>query len=170
MALLSQQQIKNWWNSQTSDADHAQIASAIAMAASGGDSAKVTPIPGTSDALLGLWQFRASDIINDPHLQLYGPPDFLLGHIGDQVLAAFNFSAGGSNWSPWPWYVDGAYLAFMSGNAPAPAPGPTFIFGQSQQDQWMLQWWTIIANWVEIFAPQLDADVNNLAAVLNGIG
>ncbi len=77
---------------------------AVALAESGGNvTATNHDANGTTD--YGLWQ------INSVHSS-YSPSKLLTPAYNAQ--AAYDISAGGSNWNPWSTYTSGAYLAQMA--------------------------------------------------------
>jgi Lysozyme like domain len=85
-----------------------QIASAIAMAESGGDSNSVNPGgPGDPEYSVGLWQIN---IAPNAH------PEYSAAQMKNPQLnaaAMFKISSSGTNWYPWGSYTNGSYKQFM---------------------------------------------------------
>lgn len=95
------------------------IAAAVAMAesdgypdAQGDPRGPFGPTPNGSSSSFGLWQ------INRPAHPHYDPAR-LLQDPRYNAQAAYEVSAGGTNWTPWTMYRNGRYLAFMPGGANA---------------------------------------------------
>jgi Lysozyme like domain len=99
-ANYSQQQLQSLWIQAGGNPNFALIASAIAMAESGGNPGAIdNDSNGTQDR--GLWQINSthgSQSVFDP-----------LGN----ARAAIAISSNGSNWQPWTTFNTGAYLKFM---------------------------------------------------------
>lgn len=86
---------------------NAQIAAAIAMAESGGDSNAINPGNANDpEYSVGLWQINIR-----AHPQ-YSKSSMLVPQ--NNALAMFAISSGGTNWSPWGTYTSGAYRSFLS--------------------------------------------------------
>jgi hypothetical protein len=94
-------QLKQLWIQNGGNPAAADIAAAVAMAESGGDSnATNSNTNGSTDR--GLWQ------INSVH----GSQSTF--DVTGNVKAAINISGNGTNWSPWVTYVSGAFRKFLS--------------------------------------------------------
>jgi hypothetical protein len=101
MATYSYAQLKQLWIQNGGNPAAADIAAAVALAESGGDSsASNTNSDGSTDR--GLWQ------INSVHGALS------TFDITGNVKAAIQVSNNGKNWSPWVTYVSGAFRKFLS--------------------------------------------------------
>jgi len=101
MATYSYAQLKQLWIQNGGNPAAADIAAAIALAESGGDStASNTNSDGSIDR--GFWQ------INSVHGALS------TFDITGNVKAAIQVSNNGKNWSPWVTYVSGAFRKFLS--------------------------------------------------------
>lgn len=96
----SQAQLQDLWVQAGGNPAKAQIASAIAMAESGGKT-NATDNDSNGSVDRGLWQ------INSVHgaLSTYSPLA--------NARAAVQLSANGTNWSPWVTFTSGAYLKYM---------------------------------------------------------
>lgn len=102
MAKFSKGQLETLWTTEGGKPGARQLAAAIALAESGGDSqAENHNTDGSIDR--GLWQ------INSVHgvLSTFSIPG--------NTLAAISISSDGSNWAPWTTYKTGAYKQFMTG-------------------------------------------------------
>lgn len=102
----------------------AVIATAIAMAESGGDDAILgdTSIQtGRWGPSVGIWQIRTlkSEYGTGSDRDLLA----LRGNVGRQAVAMRNISAGGTNWAPWTVYTKGTYQQYL-GQANQAAGGP----------------------------------------------
>ncbi|SRR6266852_6283942 len=103
----------------------ATIATAIAMAESGGDTNAINPgHPGDPEYSVGLWQ-----------INIRAHPEYSIARLKDpqqNATAMFAISSGGTNWNPWGTYTSGAYRAFLSratALAPTtPTPTPTTTY------------------------------------------
>jgi hypothetical protein len=84
-----------------------QIAIAVALAESGGNTKSHNPGNGTTDIedSYGLWQINVLAHSSYSPSSLYTP--LYNAH------AAYDISAGGTNWHPWGTYQTGRYLTFM---------------------------------------------------------
>lgn len=103
------------------------IATAIALAESGGDDTNIGDVSlqnGTWGPSVGLWQVRTlkaeTGSGSDRDIQA------LQGNPARQARAMFNISEQGKNWSPWTVYTKGIYTKFM-GQATAAMTGGTPI-------------------------------------------
>lgn len=122
MPIYTQGQIKDIWTSNGGPPGAAQIASAIAMAESGGKSDAVNDDPATGDLSVGLWQINYFGDLGPQRTAEYGPLSWLKDHLDAQVFAAINISSDATDWTPWSTYNDGAYLTWMPGQ-PGATPG-----------------------------------------------
>jgi hypothetical protein len=117
MPTLSASEIKGYAVQAGITGQNATIATAIALAESGGDT-DVTHVNRNGSTDYGLWQ------INSVHSAL------LNGHNwrdpSDNAAMMFSISNGGKNWSPWSTYKSGAYLTHM---AAASAGADTSVTG-----------------------------------------
>lgn len=92
--------------------ENAILASAVAMAESGGNQAKVTR--DSDDESYGLWQINMLGSMGPARRALYGLKsnnDLLDPATNAHVMSAI--SAQGRNWSAWGAYTNGSYKAFM---------------------------------------------------------
>lgn len=106
MADYSYAQLKQLWIANGGSPAVADIAAAVAMAESGGDSsASNSNTDGSTDR--GLWQ------INSVHGSLS------TFDVTANTKAAIQISNNGKNWSPWVTFVSGAYKKFLSPTTPA---------------------------------------------------
>lgn len=84
-----------------------QIASAVAMAESGGNPNAVNPgHPGDPEYSVGLWQ-----------INIRAHPQYTEAQMKDPVQnakAMYAISSGGSNWNPWGTYTNGLYKQYMT--------------------------------------------------------
>lgn len=99
---LGKGQIMNLWTRAGGSAGKANLAAAVAMAESGGETtASNRNKNGTIDR--GLWQ------INSVHggLSTFSPTG--------NAKAAVKISSGGRNWTPWVAYTTGAYRQYLGG-------------------------------------------------------
>jgi hypothetical protein len=84
-----------------------QVASAIAMAESGGDSNLVNPgRSGDPEYSVGLWQVNIRAHPQYTEAQMKNPQL--------NAAAMFKISNGGTNWYPWGSYTNGSYKSFMT--------------------------------------------------------
>jgi hypothetical protein len=122
---FTQDQIKTLWAANVNSTS-ALIASAIAMAESGGTSTQIANIPATTAYCLGLWQVNFYNGLGVKREKLYGITTVeFLARPATQAFIAGKISTGGTNWTTWTTYRDGTYLKFMGGTAPrtsTPAP------------------------------------------------
>jgi hypothetical protein len=105
---LGKGQIASLWTREGGSAATANLAAAVAMAESGGNTdARNINTDGSIDR--GLWQ------INSIHgaLSTYSQ--------AGNARAAIKISSGGRNWSPWVAYKSGAYRRFLGGSSAVPA-------------------------------------------------
>jgi hypothetical protein len=101
MAKYTYAQLKQLWIQNGGNPAAADIAAAVALAESGGDSSATnTNTDGSTDR--GLWQ------INSVHGALS------TFDVTGNVKAAIQVSNNGANWSPWVTYVSGAFRKFLS--------------------------------------------------------
>src|ERR1700761_7898091 len=101
MAKYTYAQLKQLWILNGGNPAAADIAAAVALAESGGDSSATNSnTDGSTDR--GLWQ------INSVH----GAQSTF--DVTGNVKAAINISGNGTNWSPWVTYVSGAFRKFLS--------------------------------------------------------
>lgn len=102
MPVLSASQIAGYASKAGVTGQNVQIATAIALAESGGDTDKVSPQNRNGTYDFGTWQ------INGVH------KDLLASHNwrdpADNAAMMFIISNGGTNWKPWASYTSGAYL------------------------------------------------------------
>lgn len=113
MTILSSSAIA-WYAQQAGiTGTRLQVAVAIAMAESGGDTNALNA--SSIEYSVGLWQ-----------INLKAHPQYSLSQMQDpyqnaQAMAAI--SSGGKNWNPWSTYTNGSYLNFMKGNVNPISPG-----------------------------------------------
>jgi hypothetical protein len=110
----------------------AVIATAVALAESGGDDAILgdTSIQtGTWGPSVGIWQIRTvkSEYGTGSDRDLLA----LKGNIARQAQAMRNISSGGTNWTPWTVYTRGTYQQFL-GQAQGVAGGAATSGGVQQ--------------------------------------
>ena len=106
MTDYSYAQLKQLWIANGGSPAVADIAAAVAMAESGGDSSATNSnSDGSTDR--GLWQ------INSVHGSLS------TFDVTANTKAAIQISNNGKNWSPWVTFVSGAYKKFLSPTTPA---------------------------------------------------
>jgi hypothetical protein len=83
-----------------------QIASAIAMAESGGDQNAINPgHPGDPEYSVGLWQININAHTQYTAAQMKNPQL--------NAAAMYKISNGGTNWYPWGTYTNGSYKQYM---------------------------------------------------------
>ena len=103
----------------------ATIATAVALAESGGDDASLGDVSlenATWGPSVGVWQIRTEKAQTGTG----GDRDAqaLTGNLQRQALAMKNISSGGSNWTPWTTFTRGTYQQFI-GQAQSVATGGT---------------------------------------------
>ena len=122
MTILNQQQIRYYAQKAGLLGNALDIATAIAMAESGGDTNAVNPgSQFDKEFSVGLWQ-----------INVLAHPQYSLTQMKDptqNALAMYSISSGGNNWNPWGTYTNGSYKKFLSNiqgnNSPfAPAVFP----------------------------------------------
>lgn len=106
MARLSQSQIAQYAAGAGFRGNALNIAVAIAMAESGGNST-ATHLNTNGSIDYGLWQ------INSIHTQF--PANMLINDPAYNAYAAYTLSNGGANWTPWTTFNTGAYKQYLSG-------------------------------------------------------
>jgi hypothetical protein len=110
----------------------AVIATAVALAESGGDDAilgDTTIQTGKWGPSVGIWQIRTvkSEYGTGSDRDLLA----LRGNVGRQAQAMRNISAGGTNWTPWTVYTRGTYQQYL-GQAQGVAGGAATSGGVQQ--------------------------------------
>ncbi len=92
------------------------MAVAIGMAESGGNSGEVNNNPGTGDLSYGDWQINMLGGMGPSRRAQYGlsSNDALLDPYTN-ARVAYAMSGGGQNWDPWSTYKSGAYKSFLGG-------------------------------------------------------
>lgn len=112
MPTLSASQIAGYAVKAGVTGQNVAIATAIALAESGGDTDVVSPQNRNGTYDFGLWQ------VNEVH------KDLLASHNwrdpADNAAMMFEISNGGKNWSPWSTYKSGAYLTHLSAASVTP--------------------------------------------------
>lgn len=133
MPTYTQGQIQDIWTSNGGPPGAALIASAIAMAESGGLSDALNDNPATRDYSVGLWQINYFGDLGPERTAEYGPPDYLRYHLDAQVFAAINISNDATDWTPWTKYRNGDYLTWMPGEPGPPSHAPGGFAGENFQ-------------------------------------
>lgn len=106
MPTLSASQIAGYAQNAGVSGQNVSIATAIALAESGGVT-DVQSKPNTNGTVdLGLWQ------INSVHQDLLNNADWR--DPAQNAKMMFSISSGGTNWKPWSTFTSGAYLAHLS--------------------------------------------------------
>lgn len=106
MTILSQAQIAGLAQQVGLSGRAMQIASAVAMGESGGDTNALNPGHGGSEYSVGLWQ-----------INLLAHPQYTEAQMKDPLQnakAMYAISSGGTNWNPWGAYTNGRYLSYMT--------------------------------------------------------
>lgn len=129
MALLSALEIETTWRQNGGRPDAADIAAAVALAESGGDTTQIrnTAFPNRPnyhppnlgdlpEYSIGLWQINLLAHPQYTEAQLLTPDG--------NATAAIAISADGTLWGQWTTYTNGAYLAKLNEIRSA-AGGPT---------------------------------------------
>jgi hypothetical protein len=113
MSILTKSQIAGYAQGAGLSGSALQIATAIALAESGGDTAVINPgHSGDVEYSVGLWQ-----------INLLAHPQYTVMQMQDPLQnarAMFAISNGGKNWIPWGTYTSGRYLQFMGSVTPTP--------------------------------------------------
>lgn len=94
-------------------------AEAVARAESGGNAAAHNDTPATGDNSYGLFQINMLGAMGPSRLKAYGLAsnnDLLDPTTNAKV--AYAMSGGGTNWSPWSTFKNGAYRKFLGTDAP----------------------------------------------------
>lgn len=128
MAKLTAGQIYQAARAAGFSATSAVVATAVALAESGGDPASVgdqSLANSTWGPSVGLWQVRTLK-------SKTGTGDTrdiaaLTGNIAAQAKAAFSISNGGIDWQPWSVFNSGTYQTFMGQAAAAASSGGTEV-------------------------------------------
>ena len=119
---------------------------AIGLAESGGDPNVLNNTPATGDYSIGAWQINYFGNLYPERTAKYGPPEQLRGNLTAQAKAAFDLSAGGTNYRPWQSdFNNGSYarnlpvaqeaVAAFNGGASTDLPtNPTATLVASSQD------------------------------------
>lgn len=114
MPKLSQGQIAAYAQSAGLSGGAAQIASAVAMAESGGNTRAHNPIP--PDNSYGLWQINMLGSLGPDRRKKLGiSSNSQLFDPGVNARAMAMISSNGSDWQPWSTYTNGAYKKYMDG-------------------------------------------------------
>jgi hypothetical protein len=108
---FTQQQLEGIWLQAGGNPQAQMVASAVAMAESGGNST-ATCVDSNNSTDRGLWQ------INSVHGAMSSYD------VMTNARAAVSISNNGTNWSPWTTYTSGAYQQFMKGVGPADTTSP----------------------------------------------
>jgi hypothetical protein len=91
----------------------ARVATAIALAESGGHPRAHNPTP--PDNSYGLWQINMLGSLGPGRRGRFGlHSNSDLYDPGTNARAAYEISGGGSTWRPWTTYTRGSYLRFLS--------------------------------------------------------
>lgn len=114
MARLTAGQIYTAARQAGFSAASAVVATAVALAESGGDPAAIgdqSLANSTWGPSIGLWQVRTLKAATGTG----GIRDIsaLTGDVAAQARAALSISGGGSDWNPWSVYTSGAYRQFL---------------------------------------------------------
>lgn len=113
MPKLSAAAITQYVNNVGITGNAARIATAIALAESGGNTTSHNPVP--PDNSYGLWQInmlgsmgpaRRKEFSISKNEDLYDP--------AINAAAMQKISSGGTNWKPWTTYTSGKYLLYMN--------------------------------------------------------
>lgn len=119
MAKLSASEIAGYAQGAGLMDNNVAIATAVALAESGGNTHAHNPVP--PDNSYGLWQINmlahsTSELGISKNEDLYDPIK--------NAKAMYKISNGGKDWTPWTTYTSGRYKLFMKdGNAGAGTPG-----------------------------------------------
>ena len=116
MAVYTYAQLEQLWIDNGGSAATAPIAAAIAEAESSGNSAASSPNP-DGGVNIGLWQL-------DTNGKGAGLTAAQLQDPTVNAAAAVTGSKGGTDWSAWETYVNGAYTRFLSNSTP---PNPAGV-------------------------------------------
>lgn len=102
MTILSPSQIATYAQRTGLTSTQVAIATAIALAESGGDTNAINPGNATDpEYSVGLWQ-----------INIRAHPQYTVAQMKDPVqnaFAMFTISNGGTNWNPWGTYTNGSY-------------------------------------------------------------
>lgn len=112
MTILSQSQLYSLASSTGLTPAQSSIASAIAMAESGGNTDAINPGSATDNEYsVGLWQINVK-----------AHPQYSISSLKDaqtNAKAMFAISSGGTNWFPWGTYTNGSYKNFLNASQPS---------------------------------------------------
>lgn len=107
MPILSASTIAGYAKNAGVTGGNVSIATAIALAESGGNTDIQSP-PNTDGSVdLGVWQIN-----NKAHRDLLNGKDWR--DPAQNAAMMFSVSNGGTNWRPWSVYTSGAYLKYLS--------------------------------------------------------
>lgn len=119
MPTLSANQIAGYAKNAGVSGQNIAIATAIALAESGGNPQATSPVNSNGTVDKGLWQ------INSVHTALISGHDVY--DPAQNAAMMFSLSNGGTKWTAWSTYKNGAYLRYMaqaSGASPDTTVGP----------------------------------------------
>lgn len=126
MPTLSASQIAGYAKNAGVPPGQVAIATAIALAESGGQTDATSPTNSNGTRDMGLWQ------INSVHTNLLSGHDVY--DPAQNAAMMFTLSKGGTNWNAWSVYKNGAYMKHL-GNAQAVTPDTTVTPIQNQSVQ-----------------------------------
>ena len=125
---LTFDQIVQLWVNAGGDPGWANLAAAIALAESGGNSTALNNNPSTGDYSVGLWQINYYDGLSASRTAAYGSPSALQASASLQAKAAVNLSGNGSNWGP--WRSDRGWAAWVAAGSPSkPTKSQVYSWG-----------------------------------------
>lgn len=169
MPLYTQSQIQTLWRNNAPSHSDPVIASAIAMAESSGLSTSLNDNPATQDFSVGLWQINYFGSLLATRTKEFGPWTQLIQHPVTQVLAATRISGGGTDWSTWSTYRNGAYLAFMpGGSAPSAPPAVTNPTGMDPT-AFLHTLANQLVDWVELYSTETAQTMAQAIAIFQSI-
>lgn len=115
MSILSKSQVAGYAQSVGLSGNALTVATAIAMAESGGDTSAINPGSATDrEYSVGLWQVNLLAHPQYNTIQMQDP--------AQNAKAMYAISGKGTNWNPWGTFTSGKYLLFMGSVTPTPVP------------------------------------------------
>ena len=137
MAILSLSQLKSLAQQVGLSGNAVNIAAAIAMAESGGNTQAYNPETAAGTApghgSRGLWQIYGAAHPEYDNANTFDPLT--------NARAMYKVSNGGRNWNPWSTYTSGQYRQYLSTGGSAPAPAPVKSGGANNFPMGQCTWW-----------------------------
>lgn len=105
-------QVANWAYGAGFRGNALALATAVGMAESTGNATVINDNPKTQDYSVGVWQINYFGSLYNGRSAQFGPPSSLQNGPSN-AAAAYSVSNGGTNFTPWSTFKNGAYLYYL---------------------------------------------------------